>query len=65
MGGVVEAGIRLVQNDLRQGIFGNDIFEAVVGVNGFVFSVVFRQDAVQSAKHEEGEGDVAVFVGFE
>ena len=63
--GVVEAGFRLVQNDLGQGIFGDDIFEAVVGVDGFVFSAVFRQNAVQSAQHEEGEGDVAVFVGFE
>ena len=64
-GGVVETGIRLFQDNLRQGLFGDDIFEAVVGFNGFVFSVVFRQDAVQSAQHEEGEGDVAVFVGFE
>ena len=65
LGGVVETGIRLFQNYLRQGFFGDDIFEAVVGFNGFVFSVVFRQDAVQSAQHEKGEGDVAVFVGFE
>ena len=64
-GGVVKAGIRLVQNDPGQGIFGDDIFEAVVGVDGFVFSVVFRQDAVQTAQDEEGEGDVAVFVRFE
>ena len=65
MGGVVEAGIRLFQNDLGQGFFGDDILEAVVGFNRFVFSVVFRQDAVQSAQHEEREGDVAVFVQFE
>lgn len=64
-GGVVEAGTRLVQNDLGQGIFGDDIFESVVGVDGFVFSVIFGQDAVQSAQDEEGEGDVAVFVRFE
>ena len=64
-GGVVEAGICLFQNNLRQGFFGDDIFEAAVGFNGFVFSVVFRQDAVQSAQHEKREGDVAVFVRFE
>ena len=64
-GSVVEAGLRLVQNNPRQGFVGDDIFEAVVGFNRFVFSVVFRQDAVQPAQHEKGEGDVAVFVGFE
>ncbi len=64
-GGIVESGIRLFQNNLRQGFLGHDIFEAVVGLNRFVFSVVFRQDAVQSAQHEKREGDVAVFVGFE
>ena len=65
LGGVVKAGFRLVQNDLGQGIFGDDLLEAVVGINAFVFSVGFRQDAVQPAQHEKGEGDVAVFVGFE
>ena len=64
-GGVVEAGIRLFENDLGQGFFGDDIFELVVGVDGFVFSVVFRQDAVQTAQHKKREGDVAVFVRFE
>ena len=63
--GVVEAGVRRVQNDPGQGFFGDDIFEAVVGVDGFVFPVVFGQDAVQPAQDEEGEGDVAVFVRFE
>ena len=63
--GVVEAGLRLVQNDPGQGFFGDDIFEAVVGVDGFVFPVVVCQDAVQPAQDEEGEGDVAVFVRFE
>ena len=65
LGGVVKAGLRLVENDLGQGIFGDDILEAVVGFNRFVFSVVFRQDAVETAQHEKREGDVAVFVRFE
>ena len=64
-GGVVEAGLRLVQNNLGQGFFGYDVLEAVVGINAYVFPVVFRQDAVQPAQHEKGEGDVAVFVRFE
>lgn len=53
-GGVVEVGLRLVQNDLRQALSGHFVFKSVVSLNGFVFSVVFRQDAVQSAQHEEG-----------
>ena len=44
-GGVVEAGICLFQNDLGERFFGDDLLEAVVGVNGFIFSVVLRQDA--------------------
>ena len=58
-------GVRLVQDDPRQGIFGDKIFELIVGVDGFVFPVVFRQDTIQSPQDEEGKGDVAVFVGFE
>ncbi len=65
LGGVVEARLRLVENDLGYRFFGDNIFEAVVGVDGFVFPVVFRQDAVETAQHEEGESDVAVFVRFE
>ena len=63
-GGVVEVGIRLVQNDLGQELFGHFVFRSVVCLNGSVYSVTFRQDAVQSAQHEKGEGDVAVFVEF-
>ena len=65
LGGVVEARLRLVENDLGQRFFGDYIFELVVGVDAFVFPVVFRQDAVQTAQHEKGECDVAVLVRFE
>ena len=64
--GVVEVGVRRVQNDPEvcesSGILS--LNRLYVG-NGFVFPVVVCQDAVQPAQNEEGEGDVAVFVGFE
>lgn len=64
---IIDCAVEPINEPIEVKVFDDipDIFEAVAGVDGFVFSVVLRQDAALTAQDEEGEGDIAVLVGFE